>query len=97
MIVTGKDFNLLKHRAKNLYGAKDLEYSNIKNKKYVVTLKNGKRIHFGDSRYKDFLIHKNKERRNRYRQRASKITDKYGNLTYNNKNTANYWAYHLLW
>ena len=46
MIVTGKDFNLLKHRAKNLYEAKNLEYSDIKNKKYVVSLKNGKRIHF---------------------------------------------------
>ena len=37
--VTGKKFNLLKHRAVNIYGAKNLEYSNRLNKKYMVTLK----------------------------------------------------------
>ena len=52
--VTGNEFNLLKHRAINVYGAKNLEYSNRMNKKYMVTLKNGNEIHFGDDRFEDF-------------------------------------------
>jgi len=95
-IVTGKNFDLLKYRAINLYGAKKLEYSNNMNKKYVVTYKNNK-IHFGDTRYEDYLIHKDKNRRNRYRKRTSKIKDKDGNLTYKDPNSANFWSYHLLW
>jgi len=45
--VTGNKFDLLKYRAINLYGAKDLEYSNRINKKYMVTLKNGKKFTLG--------------------------------------------------
>ena len=95
--VTGNKFDLLKYRAINLYGAKDLEYSNRMNKKYMVTLKNGKKIHFGDDRYEDYLIHLNRKRRTKYRKRASKIKDKHGNLTFNDPNYANFWSYHLLW
>ena len=96
-IVTGKDFDSLKHRAKVIYDARDLSYSDRKNKKYVVTTKDNKQIHFGDSRYKDFLSHQDWKRRVRYRKRASKIEDKEGNLTYKDKNSANFWSYHLLW
>ena len=95
--VTGKDFDLLRRRAINLYGVKDLDYSNRMNKKYMVTLKNGNKIHFGDDRYEDFLTHKDWKRRIRYRKRASQIKDKHGNLTYDNSKSANYWSYHLLW
>jgi len=96
-IVTGNNFDLLKFRAINLYGAKNLDYSNRMNKKYVVTLKNGNKIHFGDNRYEDFLTHKDWKKRIRYRKRASKIKDKKGNLTYKDKNSANFWSYQLLW
>ena len=95
--VTGNDFQLLRQRAINLYGAKDLEYSNRMNKKYMVTLKNNDKIHFGDDRYEDYLTHKDWKRRTQYRKRASKIKDKKGNLTYKDKNSANFWSYHLLW
>ena len=95
--VTGNDFDLLKHRAINVYGAKNLEYSNRMNKKYMVTLKNGNNIHFGDPRYKDYLTHQGWKRRRLYRKRASNIKDKNGNLTYKDKNSANFWSYHLLW
>ena len=95
--VTGNKFDLLKYRAINLYGAKDLEYSNRMNKKYMITLKNGKKIHFGDDRYEDYLTHLDRKRRTQYRKRASKIKDKDGNLTYKDKNSANFWSYHLLW
>jgi len=96
-LLNGRDFVLLRHRAKNLYDAKDLSYSNRKNKKYVVTTKDNKQIHFGDSRYEDYLSHQDWKRRVRYRKRASKIRDKEGNLTYKDPNYANYWSYHLLW
>ena len=89
--------NSLRHKAKVIYGAKDLDYSNRKNNKYVVTLKNGNKIHFGDNRYEDFTMHRDMDRRARYRSRASKIRDKNGDLTYKNKNSANFWSYHLLW
>ena len=97
MIAAGKDFNLLKHRAKVTYDARDLSYSDRKNEKYMVTTKDNKKIHFGDSRYEDFLSHQDKDRRDRYRKRASKIKDKHGNLTYKDKSSPNFWSYHLLW
>lgn len=81
--------------------------SKSKNKKYDVVY-NGKTISFGDSRYQHYkdqtglgkfsnLDHNDKERRKLYRARASKIVDKQGNLTYLDKNSPNYWAYHYLW
>ena len=93
----GDEFNFMKFRAKHVYGAKDLDYAGRKDKKYVVTLKNGEKIHFGDRQYEDFLVHKDPERRIRYRKRASKIKNRYGKLTYKDPRYANYWSYHLLW
>jgi|TARA_R110000796_G_scaffold231742_1_gene349753 hypothetical protein len=74
--------------------------SNAKNKKMsVYVMKDGKKrlIHYGDSRYKDFTQHKNKERRKSYLLRAKGIKNKKGELTYKDKNTANYWAVKTLW
>ena len=62
MIVTGKDFDLLRQRARVIYGVKDLKYSDRKNKKYVVTLENGEKTHLGDKRYDDFLSHQDWKR-----------------------------------
>jgi len=70
--------------------------SSRKNKKYMVNYR-GTPVHFGDSRYEDFLDHKDNERRHRYRQRASKIVNKLGQLTYKIRGTPNYYSYHLLW
>ena len=78
------------------YGATELKESGRKNKKYVGTYK-GKDIHYGDSRYQDFIDHQDLDRRHRYRQRASKITDKNGKLTYKDKSKANFWSYFTLW
>ena len=77
-------------------GATEFAESKVKNKKYYVVY-NGKKINFGHSAYEDFTTHKDPERRKRYLARAKKITDKNGRLTWNNKNTANYWAISLLW
>ena len=70
--------------------------STRKNKKYMVLTKKGI-IHFGDSRYEDFRQHKNKKRQESYCKRAKGITNKKGEKTYNDKDTANYWSYKFLW
>lgn len=87
------------NKVKNLafeYGAEDFGVSNLKNKKYYV-IYNNKKIHFGHPDYEDWHDHQDKERRERYLKRASKIKDKNGNYTYKNKSKPNFWAYHLLW
>ena len=74
--------------------------SKAKNKKFsVYVMKNGKKtlINFGDSRYQDFTQHKDQKRRTSYLKRAKGIKNKEGNLTWKDKNTANYWSVHYLW
>ena len=70
--------------------------SDRKNKKFKVLTKNGV-IHFGDSRYEDFRQHKDKKRQESYCKRAKGITNKKGEKTYKDKNTANYWSLNYLW
>jgi len=59
-------------------------------------------IHFGDRRYEHYfdkigrwsnLNHNDKKRRKSYRARAEGIGDE----SYKDKDTANYWAYNMLW
>ena len=95
-VVTGKEFKKLAKKAKKL-GAESFNYSTSKNNKYVATLSNGKKIHFGSSQYPDFLIHKDKERKERYLTRAKKIKNKQGELNYTNPESANFWSVNLLW
>ena len=74
--------------------------STAKNKKFsVYVMKDGKRklIHYGDSRYQDFTQHKDQARRKSYLARAKGIRNKQGNLTWKDKNTANYWSIKTLW
>jgi len=74
--------------------------SKAKNKKFsVYVMKDGKKklIHYGDSRYEDFTQHKDKERRKSYLLRAKGIRNKKGELTYKDKNSANYWSVKTLW
>jgi len=84
------------------------EKSTRKGKKYSVITPSGKKIHFGASgmeQYKDstglglysHLDHGDKERRKRYLARAKGIKDKNGNLTWNNKESPNYYSVHYLW
>ena len=95
-VVTGKEFKKLAKKAKKL-GAESFNYSTRKINKYVAALSNGKKIHFGSSQYPDFLIHKDKERKERYLTRAKKIKNKQGELTYTNPESANFWSVNLLW
>ena len=95
-LLKGNDFIALQQKARDL-GATSLDYSKRKNSKYVVTLPNGKQIHFCSTLYPDFLIHKDKNRRENYLKRATKIRNKKGEFTYNNPESPNFWAINLLW
>ena len=95
-VLTGEEFKKLIKNAKNL-GAESLDYSSRKNNKYMATLPGGKKVHFGSPKYEDYTIHKDKERRDKYRARATKIKNKKGELTYTNPESSNYWSVHLLW
>ena len=45
---------------------------NRKNSKYVATLKDGKKVNFGNPKYEDFLIHGDEERRKEQRKLKTK-------------------------
>lgn len=80
-LVLGKDFGILANKALKL-GAKSVDYSDRKNSKYVVTLEDGKKVHFGSTKYEDYLIHHDEERKKKYLARAKKIKNKQGELTW---------------
>ena len=94
-LVSGKKFKKLVRNAKKL-GAESLDYSTRKNNKYMVTLTSGKKVHFGSPKYEDYFTHKDKDRRDKYLARATKIKNKQGELTHNNPESANYWSTKLL-
>ena len=73
---------------------------NRKGKKNMVyVLKEGKKrlIHFGDSSMKDFTQHKDPQRRKNYLARSAGIRNKEGELTKDDKNSANYWSRKINW
>lgn len=63
----------------------------------MVTLPEGKKVHFGSPKYPDFLFHKDQERRDRYLSRATKIKNRQGEFTHNKIESPNYWSSKLLW
>ena len=93
-LLKGDDFKRLQKKAKKL-GATSLDYSKRKNNKYMVEY-NGKKIHFGSVNTEDFIIHKDPDRRDKYRVKAMKITNKNGELTYQLPTYPNYWSVKLL-
>jgi len=68
----------------------DLCSSTSKNKKYMVFDEEGKKVHFGDSRFSDYTKTKNKEKRNNFRNRNRKWKDA-------DKYTPARLSYYLLW
>ena len=70
--------------------------SDRSDKKMMVLTKKGI-IHFGQVGYEDYLMHKDKNRRKNYCARSKGIRDGSGKPTYNNKESANYWAREVLW
>ena len=95
-LVSGKEFKKLVRNAKKL-GAEFLDYSTRKNNKYMATLPGGKKVHFGSPKYPDYLIHQDKDRRNKHLARAKKIKNRKGELTYTNPESSNFWSTQLLW
>ena len=95
-VLVGEEFDKLIDKAKDL-GAESLDYSSRKNNKYMVKLPGGKKVHFGSPKYPDYLTHKDKDRRDKYLSRATKIKNKQGELTHNNPESSNYWSTKLLW
>ena len=78
---------------------KPVHSSNPKKKGMVYVKKDGNKrlIHFGDSSMKDYTQHKDKERRKNYLARSGGIRNKEGQLTKNDKNSANYWSRTINW
>ena len=86
-------------KKKTLY--KPVKSTNSK-KKFMVYVKgpsgNPKLIHFGAKGYDDWRSGTaTKEQRKSYLARAKGIKNKSGQLTWKDKNTANYWAVRWLW
>ena len=65
----------------------------------VYVLKNGKKrlIHFGDSSMGDGKSGASKARQKSYLARSGGIKNKQGQLTKNDKNSANYWSRKVNW
>ncbi len=64
-------------------------------KLYVVV--DGVQVHFGARGYSDYLDHKDKDRRQRYRARARGALLADGSPAYMNKKQPAYYAYRILW
>jgi len=90
----------------------EFKKSTRKNKKYSVITPKGKKIHFGAivdgkpmEQYKDSTglglyskyDHGDKERRKSYIARAKGIKTKDGKLTWNDRESANYYSIFYLW
>ena len=93
-LVQESEFRKLRKKAEKL-DADSLDYSKRKNYKYVVE-HNGKKIHFGSTKTEDYITHKDKDRRQKYLNKAKKIKDKDGRLTYNLPFYPNFWSVNLL-
>lgn len=68
-----------------------LSKSSRKNKKFMIKSEGNKTVHFGDSRYSDYTIHKDEDRKKRYILRHRMRED------WSDPQTAGFWSYHLLW
>ena len=78
---------MLKHIANQFHIMK----SSRKNKKYMAMFKDGKVVHFGDTRYEDFTVHKDEERKRLYLLRHKKNED------WNNPYSAGSLSRYILW
>ena len=68
----------------------DLYLSTSKHKKYMVFNEQGKKIHFGSMLYQDYTKHKDKKRRESFRNRNRRWADA-------DKYTPAHLSYYLLW
>lgn len=71
--------------------------SSQRNGKKLFVIYDGVAIHFGARGYSDYLEHKDKERRNRYRLRARGALLANGTPAYLDRRQPAYYAYRILW
>jgi len=81
---------VLKQLKKYYGGDVDLYLSSSKHKKYMVFNEDGKKIHFGSILYQDYTKHKNKKRRENFRNRNKRWADA-------DMYTPAHLSYYLLW
>jgi len=82
---------LVLKQLKKYYGDDvDLYLSSSKNKKYMVFNEDGKKIHFESIIHEDYTKHKDKKRRQNFRNRNRKWKDA-------DKYTPAHLSYYLLW
>ena len=72
---------------------KEINYSKVKNKKYYVITIDNKKVNFGSLDYEDYLIHKDKVRRDNFLKRFEKLYNK----NKDNYNSAIFWSWNILW
>lgn len=84
--------NIIKNKGLDEY-IKQVGYSNNKDKKYYVILKNNKIVHFGSKSYEDFIIHQDKKRQINFQKRFQKLFNK----NKNNPESSLFWSYQVLW
>ena len=63
------------HKKAEILGADSLDYSKRKNYKYVVEY-NDKKIHFGCAKTEDYITHQDKDRRQKYLNKAKNLKTK---------------------
>ena len=67
-----------------------LERSNRKHKKWKVSFDNNTTVHFGDDRFEDYTIHKDKHRKKRF-------LDRFAQQDENDYTKPYFWSRWLLW
>jgi len=85
----------IKHNGKMITLYKPVE-SDRKDKKLQVYIEKDGRIqniHFGNTNYEDFTIHKDKDRKENYCARSKGMCKKYGC----DESSANFWSRMVLW
>jgi hypothetical protein len=78
------------------YGATSLGLSTRKNKRLFV-IYNGKAIHFGAKNGSTYVDHHDDIKRKAWKARHSKILLKDGTPAYKNKESPEFWSWHILW
>lgn len=98
--ITRKPGGGITYRGISFPGVNKPRKSTRPGKKMMVLAKKGdqlKVVHFGDSSMQDFRQHKDPERRKSFLARSGGIKNKSGELTKNDKFSANYWSRKVLW
>lgn len=96
-----RGLNIVKEIAKkkNIKNWETLDISNVKNKRFSIISPSGKKINFGLYPFKGkgaFIDHKDEELKKAWKARHKKIL-KDGKPAYKNKESAEYYSWHLLW